>query len=117
LASVTDTVSSVLGSLLRFELKDDAAARGFDALAEKMIAAVRAAEPDALVYVVHTVEDAPLSRVVYEVYANQDAAERHQSADYFQHAMVELDQYVLSARMEKLGAPHGKLLASVRGTT
>jgi quinol monooxygenase YgiN len=102
LASVTDTVSSVLGTLLRFELKDDAAARGFDALAEKMIAAVRAAEPDAL---------------VYEVYANQDAAERHQSADYFQHAMVELDQYVLSARMEKLGAPHGKLLASVRGTT
>ena len=90
----------MLGTLLRFELRDDAAARGFDALAEKVIAAVRAAEPETLVYVVHTVEDAPLSRVVYEVYANQDAAERHGSTDYFQHAMVELDQYVLSARME-----------------
>lgn len=111
------SVSGMLGTLLRFELKDDAAARGFDALAEKLIAAVRAAEPETLVYVVHTVEDAPLSRVVYEVYANQDAAERHGSTDYFQHAMVELDQYVLSARMEILGAPYGKLLADTLPTT
>jgi quinol monooxygenase YgiN len=107
----------MLGTLLRFELKDDAAARGFDALAEQLIAAARAAEPETLVYVVHTVEDAPLSRVVYEVYANQDAAERHGSTDYFQHAMVELDQYVASARMEILGAPHGKLLADTLPTT
>jgi len=113
----TDSVNEVLGTLLRFELKDDAAVRGFDTLAEQLTAAVRAAEPGTLVYVFHTVEDAPLSRVVYEVYANQEAVERHQSADYFQRAMVELDQYVVSARMEVLGAPHGKLLTSVEETT
>jgi quinol monooxygenase YgiN len=117
LASGTDSVSEVQGTLLRFELKNDAAVRGFDALAEKLIAAVRAAEPETLVYVFHAVEDAPLSRVVYEVFANQDAAERHGSTDYFQRAMVELDQYVVSARMETLGAPHGKLLADTLGTT
>lgn len=109
----TDSVSGVLGTLLRFELKDDAAARGFDALAEQLIASVRAAEPETLVYVFHTVEDAPLSRVVYEVYANQDAVGRHQSTDYFQRAMLELDEFVVSARMEVLGAPHGKLLPGV----
>ena len=103
--------------MLRFELKDDAAARGFDALAEKLLAAARDAEPETLVYVFHTVEDAPLSRVVYEVFANQDAAERHGSTHYFQRAMVELDQYVVTARMERLGAPHGKLLAGAVGTT
>ena len=95
--------------MLRFELKDDAAARGFDGLADRLIAAVRAGEPETLVYVVHRVADAPLSRVVYEVYANQEAVERHQSADYFQRAMVELEQFVVSARVEILGAPHGKV--------
>lgn len=91
--------------------------RGFDALAKNLVAAVRAAEPETLVYVFHRVEDAPLSRVVYEVYANQEAVAQHQSAEYFQRAMVELDQYVVSARMEVLGAPNGKLLADVSGTT
>jgi quinol monooxygenase YgiN len=117
LALGTDSVVGVLGTLLRFELKDDAAVRGFDALAEKLVVAVRAAEPETLVYVFHSVEDAPLSRVVYEVYANQEAVAQHQSAEYFQRAMVELDQYVVSARMEVLGAPNGKLLADVSGTT
>jgi quinol monooxygenase YgiN len=107
----------MLGTLLRFELKDDAAARGFDALAETLLTAVNDAEPETLVYVFHRVEDAPLSRVVYEVFASQDAADRHGSTDYSQRAMVELDQYVVSARMEKLGAPHGKLLAGTSETT
>ena len=107
----TDNVSGVLGTLLRFELKDDTSVRGFDALAEKLIAAVRAIEPETLVYVFHSVEDAPFSRVVYEVYANQDAVERHQSADYFQAAMAELEQYVVTVRMEVLGPPQGKLAA------
>jgi hypothetical protein len=51
--------------LVRFDLKDEAAARGFDALAEETIAAVQALEPETLIYVVHRVEDAPLSRVFY----------------------------------------------------
>ena len=51
--------------LIRFDLKDEAAARGFDALAEETIAAVQALEPETLIYVVHRVEDAPLSRVFY----------------------------------------------------
>ena len=101
----------MLATLLRFELKDDTAARGFDALAEKLIAAVRAVEPETLVYVVHNIEDAPLSRVVYEVYENQEAAKRHQSADYFQAAMGELEQYVVTVRMEVLGPPQGKVAA------
>jgi quinol monooxygenase YgiN len=95
--------------LVRFELKDEAAARGFDALAEKTIAAVQAFEPETLVYVVHGVEDAPLSRVFYELYASKDAHRQHESAEYFKRALVELEPYVESARVEFLGAPSGKL--------
>jgi quinol monooxygenase YgiN len=99
----------MLAILVRFELKDEAAARGFDALAEQIIAAVQASEPDTLIYVVHSVEDSPLSRVFYEVYASQEAHGQHESAEYFKSALVELEQYVESARVEFLGAPSGKL--------
>ncbi|WP_344801124.1 putative quinol monooxygenase [Microlunatus ginsengisoli] len=99
----------MIGTLLRFELKDDAAVRGFDRLAATMIAAVKAGEPDTLIYVFHTVEGEPLSRVVYEVYTDQQAAERHGSTDYFRRVMVELEQYVASVRVEALGGLRGKV--------
>ena len=56
--------------LVRFELKDEAAARGFDALVEETASAIQASEPDTLIYAVHRVADAPavacLLRVVRE---------------------------------------------------
>ena len=59
--------------VVRFELKDEAAARGFDALVEETASAIQASEPDTLIYAVHRVGDAPLSRVFYELYASRDA--------------------------------------------
>ena len=102
--------------LIRFDLKDEAAARGFDALAEETIAAVRALEPETLIYVVHRVEDAPLSRVFYEVYASRDAYGHHESAEHMKHAFAELGRYVESVRMEFLDAPSGKLFQAVEAS-
>jgi quinol monooxygenase YgiN len=99
----------VIAVLARFELKDEEAARGFDALARDTVAAVQALEPETLVYAVHKVEDSPLSRVFYEVYASPDAVRHHESTDHMKRAFDELGQYVESAQMESLGEPIGKL--------
>ena len=63
---------------------------------------------------VHRVEDAPLSRVLYEVYASRDAHAQHESAEHMKHAFAELGRYVESVRMEFLDAPSGKLFQAVK---
>lgn len=94
--------------VVRFDLKDEAAARGFDALVEETVAAVQASEPGSLIYAVHKVEGAALSRVFYELYASREAHSEHESSEHMKRAFAELDQYVESARVEVLGAPSGK---------
>ena len=86
--------------------------RGFDALAEKTISAIQEFEPGALIYVVHRVEDAPLSRVFYELYAGPDARVQHELAEYFKRALVELEQYVESVRLEFPGCTKRKATLS-----
>jgi quinol monooxygenase YgiN len=113
---LSDKVMRMLAILVRFDLKDEAAARGFDALAEETIAAVQLLEPETLIYVVHRVEDAPLSRVFYEVYASRDAYGQHESAEHMKHAFAELGQYVASVRTEFLDAPSGKLFRAVEAS-
>ena len=98
----------MFGVVVHFDLKDEAAARGFDALVEETVAAVQALEPGTLIYVVHRVDGAPLSRVFYELYASRDAHGQHESAEHMKHAFAELGQYVESARVEFLDAPRGK---------
>ena len=78
-------------------------------MTEKTVAAVQASEPETLIYAVHSVENAPLSRVFYELYASQEAHAQHESAEYFKRAVSELGQYVESAQVEFLGTPRGKL--------
>jgi quinol monooxygenase YgiN len=93
----------VFAIVVRFDLKDEPAARGFDALVEETVAAVQASEPGTLIYAVHKVEGAPLSRVFYELYASRDAHIEHESSEHMKRAFAELDQYVESARVEVLG--------------
>ena len=99
----------VIAVLVLIELKDEEAARGFDALAKDTVAAVQALEPETLIYAVHKVEDSPLSRVFYEVYASPDAQGHHESAVHMKHAFDEVGQYVESAQVRSLGEPVGKL--------
>jgi quinol monooxygenase YgiN len=71
-------VAVTFGLVVRFELKDAAAAEAFDQLVAETTEHIRAAEPGTLMYVTHRVEDAPLSRVFYEIYTDRAAFEAHE---------------------------------------
>jgi quinol monooxygenase YgiN len=101
--------------VVRFELKDEAAARGFDALVEETASAIQASEPDTLIYAVHKVEDAPLSRVFYELYASRDAHGQHEAGEHTKCFLAELGQYLESVRVEFLEAPSGKVPSTKSG--
>ncbi|MGH3941644.1 MAG: putative quinol monooxygenase [Pseudonocardiaceae bacterium] len=84
----------------RFELHDQASAQAFDRLVEATAQGILAKEPGTLVYVTHQVADAPLARVFYEVYRDQEAFEEHGRQPHTIHFLTERQRYVLSARVE-----------------
>ncbi len=65
--------------VVRFDLRDEDALRAFDALTEEVLVGIQEREPGTLVYAVHTAEDAPLSRVFYEVYTSREAHAQHEA--------------------------------------
>ena len=91
--------------VVRFELVDEYAAQGFDALLAKALPYI-SAEPGTLLYLAHTVEDAPLSRIFYELYENRDAHRKHESYDHTSRFLAEKDQYLTGFRVEFLGRAH-----------
>jgi len=94
--------------VVRFDLKDEAAARGFDALMEETLVAIQDLEPGTLIYAVHQVEDAPLSRIFYELYSSREAHAQHESTEHMVHAFAEMKRYVVNTRVEFLETPTGK---------
>ena len=95
--------------VVRFDLKDETAASGFDALVETTVSAIQALEPDTLVYAVHMVEGASLSRVFYELYTSRDAHRQHEATEHTKRFLIEGKEYVESVRVEFLDAPSGKV--------
>jgi quinol monooxygenase YgiN len=81
----------------------------FDALAERVVEEVRSSEPDALVYAVHSVPNAPMQRIFYEVYRDQTAYEEHKRHSYIQRFDIERDPYVLATNVIELGTQQAKL--------
>lgn len=67
------------GIVVRFDIRDEAAALEFDRLTAAAVEHIRADEPGTLVYATHPVRDAPLARVFYEVYADADAWQAHEA--------------------------------------
>jgi quinol monooxygenase YgiN len=83
----------------------------FDALAERLVEQVRASEPDALVYAVHSVPNAPMQRIFYEVYRDQTAYEEHKRHSYIRRFDVERAPFVLATNVIELGTQQAKLSA------
>ncbi|HEX4064144.1 MAG TPA: antibiotic biosynthesis monooxygenase [Streptosporangiaceae bacterium] len=81
----------------------------FDALAERVVEEVRASEPDALVYAVHSVPNAPMQRIFYEVYRDQTAFEEHKRHSYIKRFDVERAPFVLATNVIELGTQQAKL--------
>ena len=88
--------------VVRFDLIDPAAAERFDALVAALRPAIETHEPGTLVYAVHTVADAPLSRVFYEHYRDADAFADHEAQPHTQHFLAEREALLAGSRVEFL---------------
>jgi quinol monooxygenase YgiN len=81
----------------------------FDALAERVVEEVRSSEPDALVYAVHSVPNAPMQRIFYEVYRDQTAYEEHKRHSYIKRFDADRAPFVLATNVIELGTQQAKL--------
>ena len=66
--------------VVRFDVRDAAAAARFDVLTAEVVEMITAQEPGTLVYATHRVAGDPLGRVFYEVYADEAAFGVHEEA-------------------------------------
>ena len=75
----------MIGLVVRFDLPDEDSARRFDKLTEEAVAQIAAKEPGTLMYITHVITDEPLSRLFYEVYADEVAFQAHEQAQHVIH--------------------------------
>jgi quinol monooxygenase YgiN len=94
--------------VVRFYIRDEEAAKGFDNLVEDTAAKIRESEPGTLIYAIHKVKDAPLSRIFYELYESREAFDAHELQEHTKHFLDERDQYLTGTRVEFLEPPTGK---------
>ena len=81
----------------------------FDRLTSETLAQVREAEPDTLIYVAHTVPNAPLQRIFYEVYRNRDAYEEHGRQPHVQRFRAERSACVVATNVIELKLASAKI--------
>ena len=88
--------------VVRFDCLDQAAVIRFDELTAEVVQQIIEREPGTLVYATHSVEDAPLARIFYEVYRDRDAFEAHEAADHVQLFHSRKAPLLLDSRVEFL---------------
>ncbi|MGC5306044.1 putative quinol monooxygenase [Micromonospora zamorensis] len=88
--------------VVRFDLKDEDAAVGFDRLTAETLPGIQDLEPGTLVYATHRVEGEPLARVFYEVYRDRAAFDEHERQPHTLRALAEREQYLSGVRVEFL---------------
>jgi quinol monooxygenase YgiN len=101
-------MSSGFALIVRFELRDEAAARSFDALVAQTGPEIERREPGTLAYVVHTVPDEPLVRVFYELYQDRAAFDLHEEQPHTKRFLTEREQYLNNLEVTFLSAVSGK---------
>ncbi|MDH6109699.1 quinol monooxygenase YgiN [Kitasatospora sp. MAP12-15] len=101
-------MSSGFGLVVRFELRDDRAAAGFDDLVSRTVPAIREHESGTLAYVVHSVPEEPNVRVFYELYADRAAFDAHEQQPHTLHFLAEREQYLAGLHVTFLQVETGK---------
>ncbi|MFC5724792.1 putative quinol monooxygenase [Streptomyces gamaensis] len=101
-------MSSGFGLVVRFELRDEAAAAGFDELVARTLPEIREREAGTLAYVVHSVPDQPNVRVFYELYADRAAFDAHEQQPHTKRFLAEREQYLSGLEVTFLAAEAGK---------
>lgn len=98
----------MFGIIVRFDLVDEVAAGAFDALVATTSDSIKSSEPGTLLYAINKVDNAPLSRVFYEVYVDQAAFEAHETTPHVKHFLAEREKYIAALRVEFLTPTGGK---------
>ena len=91
-----------------FTLLDDRVA-DFDRLAEQAAEEVRTREPDTLVYVIHTVPNAPMQRIFYEIYRDRAAFDSHENQPYMKRFVADRRACVLATNVIELRLKYAKV--------
>jgi len=104
--SAEDT-SRLYGQIAIYTLLDEAA-EDFERLASEVVEQVKTREPDTLVYVMHGVPAAPMQRILYAVYRDEAAFDRHERQPYIRQFEEEREPYVLATNVIELGVRHAK---------
>lgn len=89
----------------------DSGADEFDRLADQVVEQVRTGEPETLAYVVHSVPSAPLQRILYQLYADREAYDRHQERPYVTDFESRRRPLVLATNVIELGVRQAKVAA------
>jgi quinol monooxygenase YgiN len=96
------TRAQLFGQIAIYTLIEDRV-HEFDRLTERVVGQVRAGEPDTLVYIVHAVPSAPMQRILYEVYRDRAAFDRHERQPYVTEFEADRRPYVLATNVIELG--------------
>jgi len=88
----------VFALVVRFDLLDSDAAARFDAMVDDLLPQIGAHEPGTLTYAVHTVVDAPLSRVFYECYADRAAHAAHEAQPHTRRFLDDKEALLAGSR-------------------
>jgi quinol monooxygenase YgiN len=102
-----EEISRLYGQIAIYTLLDETA-DDFERLASEVVEQVKNREPDTLVYVMHGVPAAPMQRILYAVYRDEAAFDRHERQPYIRQFEEEREPYVLATNVIELGVRHAK---------
>ena len=102
-----EDTSRLYGQIAIYTLLDDTA-EAFERLASEVVEQVKVREPDTLVYVMHGVPAAPMQRILYAIYRDEAAFDRHERQPYIRQFEEEREPYILATNVIELGVRHAK---------
>jgi quinol monooxygenase YgiN len=94
--------AELFGQIAIFTLLEDRVEE-FDRLTRRVVEQVRSRESDTLVFIVHAVPSAPMQRILYEVYRDRAAYQRHTQQPHVQQFEADKRPYVLATNVIELG--------------
>jgi quinol monooxygenase YgiN len=109
LRSATGTgTAELFGQIAIYTLIEDRVEE-FDQLTERVVEQVRSREPDTLVFIAHAVPSAPMQRILYEVYRDRTAYQRHGQQPYVRQFEADRRPFVLATNIIELGLQQAKV--------
>ena len=107
-AAADTGATQLFGQIAIYTLIEDPVEQ-FDQLTERVVAQVRSREPDTLVFIAHAVPSAPMQRILYEVYRDRTAYQRHTEQPYVLQFEADRRPFVLATNIIELGLQQAKV--------